>query len=315
MSPSAAQTLAAPEDGARRDLRLGGRWSALQAVKNHAIWAAVRLGLAAARPLRSATLRGFGRALGALVGWLVARVAARNVGVALPHLPFAERAALARRALANLGGHLGELVAVLGGAPVAALDVDDEAVRVLEEARAEGRGVLFASAHLGPWERVAAALVRRGVPLVALARESYDPRLTRVYDALRARLGVRAIYRGSPGAAVRIVRVLRGGDVLGVPMDLRTRAPSARVPFLGADAPTVIGPARIALRTGAAVVVGTVARVDGRLVVTATRVSTEGLEGDPVCALTRRMNDELSRRILALPDEWPWVHDRWGRDP
>jgi lauroyl/myristoyl acyltransferase len=148
---------------------------------------------------------------------------------------------------------------------------------------------------------------------VALARESYDPRLTRVYDDLRARLGVRAIYRGQPGAAVRIVRTLRRGSVLGIPMDLRTRAPSTDAPFLGVAAPTVIGPARLALRTGAAVVVGSIERRGQHLAVTATRLHTADARRarNPVQALTERLNEEISRRILTLPEEWPWMHSRW----
>ncbi|MBV9948513.1 MAG: hypothetical protein JOZ69_16810, partial [Myxococcales bacterium] len=115
-----------------------------------------------------------------------------------------------------------------------------------------------------------------------------------------------------------------------VPMDLRSRVPSCAAPFLGHDAPTAIGPARIALRAGAPVVVGSVAPVaaDGpppglpgsgrpRLQVTATRIDTHDLPRDPRRAqesareLTRRINDELSRRILALPEAWVWMHERW----
>jgi lauroyl/myristoyl acyltransferase len=33
-------------------------------------------------------------------------------------------------------------------------------------------------------------------------------------------------------------------------------------------------------------------------------------ERDPV-ALTRRINDVISRRIAARPEIWLWMHDRW----
>jgi lauroyl/myristoyl acyltransferase len=110
-------------------------------------------------------------------------------------------------------------------------------------------------------------------------------------------------------------------------MDLRGRVPSCAVPFLGHPAPTAIGPARIALRTGAAVVVGTAAPDEARtdtssLVVTATRIRTDDLRGSrgtpdgsgDFLALTARINDELSRRILALPHAWPWMHERWSAE-
>jgi KDO2-lipid IV(A) lauroyltransferase len=125
---------------------------------------------------------------------------------------------------------------------------------------------------------------------------------------------VRVIWRGTPGATTRIVRTLKSGDVLGVPMDLRARVPSIDTKFLGHEAPTALGPARIALRARAPVVVGTVAPgKDGRLVISATRIQADDLQPDSAGTrtLTLRINDELSRRILALPHAWVWMHPRW----
>jgi KDO2-lipid IV(A) lauroyltransferase len=161
---------------------------------------------------------------------------------------------------------------------------------------------------------VAASLVAAGVPLTALARESYDPRFTQLYRELREARGLRVVWRSAPGSAAGIVRALRRGGVLGIPMDLRSRVPACEAPFLGHAAPTAIGPARLALRTGAAVVVGTAAPgPGGSLVVTATRIPTCGLAPDTTgaAALTARINDELSSRILALPAAWVWMHERW----
>jgi lauroyl/myristoyl acyltransferase len=155
------------------------------------------------------------------------------------------------------------------------------------------------------------------VPLVVLARESYDPRFTRLYARVRERHGLEVVWRGEPGAAARILRTLRANRVLGVPMDLKSRVASCEAPFLGHDAPTAIGPARLALRAGAPVLVGTVAPSEGggRVAVTATPVASAGLAADLAGAqeLTCRMNAELSRRILAFPHGWVWMHERWGQ--
>jgi KDO2-lipid IV(A) lauroyltransferase len=103
-------------------------------------------------------------------------------------------------------------------------------------------------------------------------------------------------------------------------MDLQARVPSCESPFLGHSASTPVGPARIALRMGAAVIVGTVAPVGASLVITSTRIPTTGLDRDLDCKsraaerdLTTRINRELSRRILALPHAWVWMHERWTR--
>jgi Kdo2-lipid IVA lauroyltransferase/acyltransferase len=314
--------MTAPAGGATRamDLRERGSWTPAQRVKNDVLYAAIRGALAACALLPDGALRALGRGAGHLAHAIfpsARRAALDNVALALPALSPAERRRLVARAFAQLGEHLGEAIAALcAGRPLAPLAFAQRERAVLDDARAAGRGVLFASAHLGPWERVAATLVAHGVPLTTLAREPYDPRLTALYERLRAPSGVRAIYRGHAGAAARIVRVLRGGGVLGAPMDLRSRVPSIDVPFLGLAAPTPLGPARIALRTGAAVVVGTVGPTeDGGGAVTTTRIATadlrSGAEGER--ALTARINDELSRRILALPHAWVWMHERFPR--
>jgi len=76
-----------------------------------------------------------------------------------------------------------------------------------------------------------------------------------------------------------------------------------------------VGPARIALRTGAPVVVGTAAPDQGGgWIVTATRIRTDdlGSSGEDAVELTARINAELSRRIRAMPHAWVWMHDRWA---
>jgi KDO2-lipid IV(A) lauroyltransferase len=303
----------------RQDLRTGGAWTPLQRAKNDLLWALASLALGISHYLTLRSLRVLGRALGSIahaVARPARRTAVANVALALPALDPAERRALVRRCFVTLGEGAGETIAALsrrGGPPHLLLTA--QAKTVLQQACGEGRGVVFASAHLGPWERVAASLAAAGVPLVTLARESYDPRFSRLYERLRAKGGVRVIWRGAPGAAVRIVRTLRRGEVLGVPMDLRSRVPSVNSQFLGHDAPTALGPARIALRSRAPVVVGTVAPGHGStLVVSATRIASDDLLPDPqgTLTLTNRINDELSRRILALPHAWVWMHPRWA---
>jgi KDO2-lipid IV(A) lauroyltransferase len=301
-----------------RDVREGGRWTALQRAKNDSLWLLASVALAMARPVPLAALRVAGRSLGRLalrVAGGARQTADANVRRVFPELPEAERAELVRRCFVHMGELLAESVAMLrGGTSLPPLALSAEARAVLDEAHAEKRGVLFASAHLGPWERVAASLVASGIPLVALGREAYDPRFSRLIERLRGAHGVPILWRARPGAAAGILRVLREGCVLGVPMDLRSRVLSCEAPFLGHDAPTPLGPARIALRARAPVVVGTVAPGPGGLEVTATRVPTADLARDDAGArtLTARINEELSRRILAMPHAWPWMHDRWG---
>jgi KDO2-lipid IV(A) lauroyltransferase len=282
-----------------RDLRFGGTWTRGQTIKNDLVWASLRCSIASARFFP-------GTLVGSVAYALIGARARKNVESALG-VSRAEARRIAHSAFRNLGSHLKDLLRTLGGEALESLPITAAALGVLDEARAEGKGVVFASAHLGPWERVAATLVRNGVPLVTMARESYDPRITRLLSTVREATCVPSIQRGARGAATRILRTLKSGAVLGMPMDLRTRAPSVTVPFFGMPAATVVGPARIAPRMGAPLVVGTLERVERALVVTATRIPTRG----DAFSLTQTLNCEIERRIRTAPEEWVWMHPRW----
>jgi lauroyl/myristoyl acyltransferase len=283
-----------------RDLRVGGVWSPLQRAKNDVLYRLAIAALAFARLLPLPLLRTAGRSLGA-AGHLTLRgpraTALANVTRVFPAMPEGDRRALVRRAFVTMGELLADAVALLRpadrGGPL--LEVTPAARAVIEAARRED-----------------------------------DPRFSRLYERLRGARGVRIVWRSSARGtrdARAVVRALRAGRVLGVPMDLRSRVASCDAPFLGHIAPTPVGPARIALRTGAAVVVGTAAPAgrgegSGRhesglagspLVITATRIRTDDLARDGAAAveLTARINRELSARIEALPHAWVWMHERW----
>jgi KDO2-lipid IV(A) lauroyltransferase len=324
-----------PSPVVSHDTREGGRWTRAQTLKNHVLYAVVRVLLFILRPLSLRALEALGRVLGRtlyIAGFSPRRIAMENLARAYPDLTLEGRRALAARAYVQLGAYLGQTVSqLLRPARFAPLAFEPGSREVLEEALGPKgpnghpqRGVLFASAHLGPWEKVAGSLVRHGFALTTVARESYDPRFLKLYDGLRACVGVRSIYRGHPSAPLQIVRALKRGGLLGIPMDLRSRVSSIEVPFLGVPASTAVGPARIALRTGARVVVGTAVPSADRgtlggsassppLSLRVTHIPTDDLEAGDAgeLELTRRLNLELSARIRELPEAWVWMHPRW----
>jgi KDO2-lipid IV(A) lauroyltransferase len=289
----------------RRDVRLGAAWTRRQRLKNDVIHAVIQAALAviARLPRRAVALlcRALAAGAWAALGRERARVRSRlGAGLGAP-VP----AARVRAAFAAAGDTLADTLALLDprerAARTLALEPGDAAV--FRDALAAGRGVVFISAHLGPWERLAALMVEEGFPVATVARESYDPRLTRLYDRLRGPRGVRSFYRGRPGAVVAILRELRAGRAVGFLVDLPARVPSLRAPLFGVETDIPSGAARIALARRAEVLVGTCA--PGRRV-RITRVEAADLEpgraGEQ--ALVARIAAALSARIGALPDAW-----------
>jgi Kdo2-lipid IVA lauroyltransferase/acyltransferase len=291
-------------------------WTPTQRLKNDVIVVVVRVALAIAALMPRAVVIACCAMLGRLA-WRFARrtrrLAIANVSRAFPALTERERVELARRAFGELGRLLGDTIVLLRREEALDLPFAAGSREVLERAREDG-GVVLITAHLGPWERLAAALVAEGFPLTTPVRASYDPRLEALlHSPLRRARGVDALDRDAPGTPRALVRALRAGEVAGFLIDLNTRVASAPVAFFGAPAWTPTGPARLALRTGAAVVAAFATRagivveeVCGRSTPSASVSDAEVLE------LTRRMTAHIEVAIAREPDRWIWMHDRWG---
>lgn len=290
------------------DARFGQAWSTRQRLKNAALYRTL-CGLD--RSVRCMPAAWRARTLQVLAEQVLARsrIAEDNVARVFPAWSPLERAAFLRRHARRLAKHAADALAVSWAErPSAPLPFAGDSESVLRAAIAEGCGVVLASAHLGAWERVARTLVDAGIPFTAVVREPYDPRLQRFLSALRR--GVPTIARGAPQATRAMLRCLRSGGVLGIPMDLATRgASSCMVPFLGHPTALVTGPARLALRSNAAVVVATYTERYGEEGLSVTRI-------DPIPrhteALTAALAAALSSAILRCPEEWLWLHPRWA---
>lgn len=292
------------------------RWSRAQRRKNGAIHRAIRVLVRAASLLPLRVAAGLGAFLGgvaALVSRRDRRAAEAACGAALG-LDTRGAARVVRGAYASLGRAAFELCSALRRPEplLAKVDLPARDLARLDEALARGRGVIFVTAHLGSWELLAWSLARRGYPIHTVAAPSYDPRLTRLMRRLRRERGVHPIFRATPGAAARMIRVLRRGEVLGTLIDQSTRVPSVDVPFFGRPAPTPAGAATLALRLGAEVVAGFLSRrPDGSYAGHIRRVPLTRRGGDDVADNTARMTAAIEDAIRAAPDQWVWMHRRW----
>lgn len=310
MTERLASAQAPPAEPAR-DLRTGGRWTTKQRLKNAVIYriAMVALGVCARlpRPLVAAGCRALAALACAL--WPAARRRiARNLARALgPGAPSPWQV------FAGLGRLLDDMLALLAGGPACdgSLRLTETARQRLLDAVAEGNGVVLATAHLGPWERLGAVLVAEGIPLVTVARRSYDPRFDSLYERLRERRGLRVVYRGEPGAAKALVRALRGGNVVGFPMDLGGRGVrTIECPWPGGTLPLATGPAELALRLRTALVVVTPvpAASDDGFDISVERIPVDEYFAQGAEALTKAIGHALGTRVKALPTQWPWMH-------
>jgi len=265
--------------------------------------------------------------LGSVVGHLVYRLAPKtranalqSLSTAFPDWPSEARQDIARRCFAHLGRCVFELACIRQMDPRIGEWVEwteDERL-LLEKALARGRGVVFVSGHVGNWELLARRVALAGLPASTIAKESNDWRLTRIVERFRTQGRVESIWRGQRGAAKRMLRVLKSGGILGLLIDQDTAVQSVYVPFFGRPASTPRAAADLALRTGAAVVVGFCQRKeDGRYRLSMKEISPlqTGDSNKDVAALTQVLTAEIEGAIRRTPEQWVWMHPRWKTQP
>ena len=182
-----------------------------------------------------------------------------------------------------------------------------------ERARARGKGVLFATAHLGNWELSAFAHALLAEPLNIVVRPLDNPYIDSLVERRRTLSGNRLIDKTD--AARSILRALRKGAAVGVLIDQNSSASEGVfVDFFGVKACANASFARIAAHSGAAVVPG-FALWDAHLARYTLRFFPEvEITGDS-SSDTERLQTILENVIRQYPDQWLWIHRRWKTRP
>lgn len=189
------------------------------------------------------------------------------------------------------------------------LEVDGE--EYLRDALRHGRGCLVVTAHFGAFELPGRWFSDRGYRMFSVARPARDEATTRLMSEMRARSRVHVV---STDRSLRpIVAALKGNGCVAIVCD--QNATDLYIPFFGRLAGTAVGPARLALRTGAPMISAFTTR-DGKGGYRATlRPLWHGTPSGDRKADERLImglvNDAIEAVIRRAPEQWLWFHDRW----
>ncbi|HZT71416.1 MAG TPA: lysophospholipid acyltransferase family protein [Terriglobia bacterium] len=187
-----------------------------------------------------------------------------------------------------------------------------------DEARKKGRGIIFLTAHFGNWELGSFAHGVYGHPCNFVVRKMDNPLIDEMINRYRCASGGRAIEKRE--FARKALRAFERNEAVGILMDQNMLPGEGTfVDFFGLPASTTTGPARIARKTGAPVILGLVIW-DSKLKKYRLRfdrldwIKCEDPEKEIVmntANFTRRIEEYIRR----YPDQWLWVHRRWKTRP
>jgi KDO2-lipid IV(A) lauroyltransferase len=261
--------------------------------------------------------------LGAVIGvlaWLVPNKFTRrtrfHIARCLPELGRAARERLVFRTLVESGKALAELPVLWSGpaARVARLVREVRGADELARVVAAGKGLIAASPHLGAWELAGLELSRRQ-PIVSMYRlqgNEWDDVMKRG----RERFGARLVASDRGGVRALLESLRRGHSIGVLPDQDPPEGSGAFAPFFGIMAHTPVLAARLARRTGAAVLYVFAERLGwGRgfvlHVVPAPPEVADADEGRACAALNRGLEECIRR----FPAQYWWGYARFRRRP
>lgn len=177
------------------------------------------------------------------------------------------------------------------------------------EAAFAGGPVIFVSAHLGPIELPGLYLAHRsGRTFVAPMETVDDPPLQAWFERTRGSLGVRIV--GLRAARRELAAALKAGEPIGIVADRDIAGGGLPIQLFGAPAPLPIGPALVAIESGAPLYAVGVRRLDGDRVagrLLPVPVATNGSRRERIAATLAAMAEAFESLITDAPEQWSAV--------
>lgn len=191
--------------------------------------------------------------------------------------------------------------------------IDYDGFEHYEEAKRRGRGVLFATGHLGNWELSAYAHALMTEPMHIVVRPLDNPYLDRYVMERRTGSGNRVI--GKKELLRGVLKALQANEAVGILIDQNAAQEDAVfVDFFGVRASANAGFVKLAYRTQAAVIPGFALWDEGLRRYRLKFYPIVEMTGD-VQSDTQRLHSILESVIREYPEQWLWIHRRWKTRP
>lgn len=248
------------------------------------------------------------------------RVGERNLALAMPELSKAGRGRILRHLFRNLGWQLVEFCRMRRFTRENTRGwIRTEGLEHFLAAEARGKGVLVLTGHFGAWELSSFYHSLMGHPMGMVIRRLDNRLLDEYVNAIRCLHGNRVLHKDD--FARGLLTAMRTGQTVGILMDTNMTPPQGVfAKFFGIEACTAAGLARVALKTGAAVLPGFCVweEAEQQYVLHFGPQLAVGRTGDheaDILTLTGQCNDVLEAWIRRYPDQWLWIHRRWKTRP
>jgi KDO2-lipid IV(A) lauroyltransferase len=240
----------------------------------------------------------------------ISNVARRNLALAFPEKTAAECERILQGMWENLGRviaeyphlhHIWNRVEIIGGEHIL-------------QVQTGGKPAIFFGGHLANWEVCPMASRRLGLSLHLVYRKPNNSGVDGLLRHARSAGATGHIKKGAEGAR-QIISILKQGGSIAMLMDQKLNE-GVGVDFFGRKVMTAPAIAYFALKLHCALLPVQIERLKGaHFRMTVSPPLTVAVSGDKekdILDILNQVNTHLETWIRAHPEQWLWIHRRWG---
>jgi KDO2-lipid IV(A) lauroyltransferase len=199
--------------------------------------------------------------------------------------------------------------------------LDDDRFRLegkdhVDQALADGKGVVIGTPHMGNWDLGAAWFASRGYQPTTVVEPIEPPALFDWFCSYRRALGMGIVPLG-PDAGSVLLRKLREGLMVGLVCDRDLAGNGVEVEFFGERTTFPAGPATLALRAGAPLLAGAnYFEGDAHRCILRPPLDTsrQGSIKEDIARITQALAADFEVLIRRAPDQWHMLQPNWPSD-
>ncbi|MEQ8434674.1 MAG: lysophospholipid acyltransferase family protein [Oceanicaulis sp.] len=193
--------------------------------------------------------------------------------------------------------------------------IEIEGGEILDELDRQGQPAVLVGGHFANWEVMPAVIVRRMKDCRITYRHANNPAIDKAIIDQRKAYGVNILAPKGGSGAKELMAALKDGASVALMNDQKMNDGIA-APFLGRDAMTASGPARMALRYDCPLVPMSIVRKNGprfKVTVYEPLEKPQGTDAAAILELVTRVNRFIEAQIMRAPEQWFWVHRRFEK--
>ena len=183
--------------------------------------------------------------------------------------------------------------------------------KILLDAIASNRPIIFITAHQSNWEILPIAISAKYQPLVGVGRPLKQPWLDKVLKKNRQQFDIEMISKH--GAMIKMVKTVKAKKLLGLLVDQNLEG--IEVEFFGKKTIHTHTAAILALKYDAIVIPAFITRIDFEKYEATfyepITIEKSGNEEQDIINHTQKQAAITQKVIEQSPHEWLWIHRRW----